>query len=115
MRPWMVEHDRLDAIDGAGQPAPMTMILIRNAQVYAPEPLGQRDLLLGAGKLFWIGSAAPDLPAAFGAPPTHSPMAPGSGSFSFWNHATAWAVNQAPAEQPNIPIFFAGYVLSISR
>ena len=49
MRPWMVEHDRLDAIDGAGQPAPMTMILIRNAQVYAPEPLGQRDLLLGAG------------------------------------------------------------------
>ena len=67
MRPWMVEHDRLDAIDGAGQPAPMTMILIRNAQVYAPEPLGQRDLLLGAGKLLWIGSAAPDLPAAFGA------------------------------------------------
>ena len=58
----MVEHDRLDAIDGAGQPAPMTMILIRNAQVYAPEPLGQRDLLLGAGKLLWIGSAAPDLP-----------------------------------------------------
>ncbi|MBP7366876.1 MAG: beta-aspartyl-peptidase [Pseudoxanthomonas sp.] len=45
----------------------MTMILIRNAQVYAPEPLGQRDLLLGAGKLLWIGSAAPDLPAAFGA------------------------------------------------
>ena len=67
MRPWMVEHDRLDAIDVAGQPAPMTMILIRNAQVYAPEPLGQRDLLLGAGKLLWIGSAAPDLPAAFGA------------------------------------------------
>ena len=67
MRPWMVEHDRLDAIDGAGQPAPMTMILIRNAQVYAPEPLGHRDLLIGGGKLLWIGSAAPDLPAAFGA------------------------------------------------
>ena len=67
MRPWMVEHDRLDAIDGAGQPAPMTMILIRNAQVYAPEPLGQRDLLLGAGKVLWIGTDAPDLPAAFGA------------------------------------------------
>ena len=67
MRPWMVEHDRLDAIDGAGQPAPMTMILIRNAQVYAPEPLGHRDLLIGGGKLLWIGNAAPDLPAAFGA------------------------------------------------
>ena len=67
MRPWMVEHDRLDVIDGAGQPAPMTMLLIRNAQVYAPEPLGHRDLLIGGGKLLWIGSAAPDLPAAFGA------------------------------------------------
>ena len=67
MRPWMVEHDRLDAIDGAGQPAPMTMILIRNAQVYAPEPLGRRDLLLGGGKVLWIGTDAPDLPAAFGA------------------------------------------------
>ena len=67
MRPWMVEHDRLDAIDGAGQPAPMTMILIRNAQVYAPEPLGRRDLLLGGGTVLWIGTDAPDLPAAFGA------------------------------------------------
>ena len=45
----------------------MTATLIRNANVYAPEPLGRRDLLLGGGKVLWIGTDAPDLPAAFGA------------------------------------------------
>lgn len=45
----------------------MTTTLIRNADVYAPEPLGRRDLLLGGGKVLWIGTDAPDLPAAFGA------------------------------------------------
>ena len=45
----------------------MTTTLIRNAEVYAPEPLGRRDLLLGGGKVLWIGTDAPDLPAAFGA------------------------------------------------
>lgn len=45
----------------------MTTTLIRNADVYAPEPLGRHDLLLGAGKVLWIGTDAPDLPAAFGA------------------------------------------------
>ncbi|WP_334178983.1 beta-aspartyl-peptidase [Pseudoxanthomonas sp.] len=45
----------------------MTTILIRNADVYAPESLGRRDLLLGGGKVLWIGTEAPDLPAAFGA------------------------------------------------
>lgn len=46
----------------------MSMILIRNADVYAPEPLGRRDLLLGGGKVLWIGTTgAPDLPAGFGA------------------------------------------------
>jgi beta-aspartyl-dipeptidase (metallo-type) len=44
----------------------MTTTLIRNADVYAPEPLGRRDLLLGGGKVLWIGTDAPDLPAAFG-------------------------------------------------
>ncbi|HRF83145.1 MAG TPA: hypothetical protein PLO34_01780, partial [Pseudoxanthomonas sp.] len=45
----------------------MSMILIRNADVYAPEPLGRRDLLLGGGKVLWIGTTgAPDLPAGFG-------------------------------------------------
>ena len=45
----------------------MTATLIRYATVYAPEPLGRRDLLLGGGKVLWIGTDAPDLPAAFGA------------------------------------------------
>ncbi|PZQ22072.1 MAG: beta-aspartyl-peptidase [Stenotrophomonas acidaminiphila] len=45
----------------------MTTTLIRNADVYAPEPLGRRDLLLGGGQVLWIGTDAPDLPAAFGA------------------------------------------------
>ncbi|KRA42805.1 beta-aspartyl-peptidase [Pseudoxanthomonas sp. Root630] len=45
----------------------MTTTLIRNADVYAPEPLGRCDLLLGGGKVLWIGTDAPDLPAAFGA------------------------------------------------
>lgn len=45
----------------------MTTTLIRNADVYTPEPLGRHDLLLGGGKVLWIGTDAPDLPAAFGA------------------------------------------------
>ena len=45
----------------------MTTTLIRNAEVYAPESLGRRDLLLGGGKVLWVGTDAPDLPAAFGA------------------------------------------------
>jgi beta-aspartyl-dipeptidase (metallo-type) len=44
----------------------MTTTLIRNADVYAPEPLGRRDLLLGGGKVLWIGTEAPELPATFG-------------------------------------------------
>lgn len=44
----------------------MTTTLIRNADVYAPEPLGRRDLLLGGGKVLWVGNEAPELPAAFG-------------------------------------------------
>ncbi|MGY1528829.1 beta-aspartyl-peptidase [Luteimonas sp. A649] len=45
----------------------MNTTLVRNADVYAPEALGRRDLLLGGGKVLWIGTDAPDLPAAFGA------------------------------------------------
>ncbi|MEN1940195.1 beta-aspartyl-peptidase [Luteimonas sp. MJ174] len=45
----------------------MKTTLVRNADLYAPEPLGRRDLLLGGGKLLWIGTDAPDLPEAFGA------------------------------------------------
>ncbi len=57
----------LDAMPGAFQPAAMNTTLVRNADVYAPEALGRRDLLLGGGKVLWIGTDAPDLPAAFGA------------------------------------------------
>jgi beta-aspartyl-dipeptidase (metallo-type) len=38
--------------------------LIRNADVHAPEPLGIRQLLLGGGKILWIGDELPALPAA---------------------------------------------------
>jgi len=44
----------------------MSMTLIRNAEVYAPAALGRRDLLLGGGKVLWIGEAgAADMPATF--------------------------------------------------
>ena len=44
------------------------MMLIRNADVYAPAPLGRQDLLLGGGKVLWIGTDAPDLPGALAVP-----------------------------------------------
>ena len=45
----------------------MSIILLRNAEVFAPEPLGHQDLLLGGGKILWMGRDAPALPEAFGA------------------------------------------------
>jgi beta-aspartyl-dipeptidase (metallo-type) len=40
------------------------MLLIRNAETFAPRPLGLSDLLLGGGKVLWIGRAGefPSLP-----------------------------------------------------
>ena len=40
----------------------MTLLLIRNANLYAPQPLGIRHLLIGGGRILWIGEAACDLP-----------------------------------------------------
>ena len=40
------------------------MLLIENADVHAPAPLGRRSLLLGGGKVLWMGTAPPELPAA---------------------------------------------------
>ncbi|HUO79165.1 MAG TPA: beta-aspartyl-peptidase [Steroidobacteraceae bacterium] len=42
------------------------MLLIKNADVYAPRPLGIRDLLIGGGRVLWQGPAAElrELPAA---------------------------------------------------
>ncbi len=41
------------------------MLIIRNADVYAPHPLGTQDLLLGGGRVLWMGApgALPALPA----------------------------------------------------
>jgi beta-aspartyl-dipeptidase (metallo-type) len=42
------------------------MLFIRNATVYAPQPLGLCNLLVGGGKILWIGGPAelPELPSA---------------------------------------------------
>ena len=40
----------------------MTLVLIRNANLYAPEPLGTQHLLVGGGRILWIGKEALDLP-----------------------------------------------------
>jgi len=40
------------------------MLLIENAEVHSPAPLGRRSLLLGGGKVLWMGTASPELPAA---------------------------------------------------
>ena len=45
----------------------MATTLLRNADVFAPEPLGRQDLLLGGGRILWIGPDAPALPEAYGA------------------------------------------------
>ena len=42
------------------------MLLLRNAEVYAPDALGRLHLLLGGGKVLWMGEAEPALPAALG-------------------------------------------------
>src|SRR6267154_2784379 len=42
------------------------MLLIRNADVFAPRALGVQNLLVGGGKVLWMGPARdlPELPAA---------------------------------------------------
>ncbi len=42
----------------------MTLTLIRNANLYAPTPLGTQHLLIGGGRILWIGKDALDLPAS---------------------------------------------------
>ena len=43
-----------------------TMLLLRNADVYAPVSIGRRHLLIGGGKVLWMGEAEPALPDAIG-------------------------------------------------
>ncbi|GAB2489333.1 beta-aspartyl-peptidase [Arenimonas alkanexedens] len=40
------------------------LVLIRDAEVYAPEPLGRRQLLIGGGRILWIGGMEDAAPAA---------------------------------------------------
>ena len=49
------------------------MLLIRNADVFAPTPLGVRSLLVGGGRILWIGAGTdlPELPSGAAIP---SPM-----------------------------------------
>jgi beta-aspartyl-dipeptidase (metallo-type) len=42
----------------------VTLTLIRNANLYAPKPLGTQHLLIGGGRILWIGKDALDLPAS---------------------------------------------------
>jgi beta-aspartyl-dipeptidase (metallo-type) len=42
----------------------MKLSLLRNAQVFAPKPLGLQHLLLGGGRILWMGPTLADLPAA---------------------------------------------------
>jgi beta-aspartyl-dipeptidase (metallo-type) len=40
----------------------MNLLLLRNAQVHAPEPLGLQHLLLGGGRILWMGATLSELP-----------------------------------------------------
>ena len=40
----------------------MTLVLLRNANLYTPEPLGTQHLLIGGGRILWMGREALDLP-----------------------------------------------------
>lgn len=40
----------------------MTLTLIRNAQLYSPQPLGTRHILIGGGRILWIGDEQLELP-----------------------------------------------------
>jgi beta-aspartyl-dipeptidase (metallo-type) len=42
------------------------MELLRNAELYAPEPRGQAHLLVAGGRIVWIGTDVPALPASLG-------------------------------------------------
>ncbi|QIL21540.1 beta-aspartyl-peptidase [Thermomonas sp. HDW16] len=43
-----------------------SLLLLRNADVYAPDALGRRHLLIGGGKVLWMGESEPVLPDMLG-------------------------------------------------
>lgn len=53
----------LDAKRPLLHPAAMTMLLLRGAEVFAPEARGKQDVLIAGGKVLWIGPDAPALPS----------------------------------------------------
>ncbi|MFK8017306.1 MAG: beta-aspartyl-peptidase [Gammaproteobacteria bacterium] len=42
------------------------MKLLTNASVFAPDPIGTQHLLIGGGRILWMGSELPGLPQALG-------------------------------------------------
>ena len=42
------------------------MLLLRNATVFAPDPRGRLDLLIGGGQILWMGASLSGLPPALG-------------------------------------------------
>jgi len=42
------------------------LTLLRNAEIYAPEPRDTRHLLVGGGKVLWMGRDVPALPSSLG-------------------------------------------------
>jgi beta-aspartyl-dipeptidase (metallo-type) len=40
----------------------VTLVLLRNADLYAPFPLGKQNLLIGGGRILWMGTETLDLP-----------------------------------------------------
>lgn len=45
---------------------PADLCLILNADIYAPEPLGIRSLILGGGRVLWLGEGEPAVDARLG-------------------------------------------------
>ncbi len=41
----------------------MTLVFLRNADVFAPQPLGTQNLLIGGGRVLWMGPDPVELPA----------------------------------------------------
>jgi beta-aspartyl-dipeptidase (metallo-type) len=41
------------------------LTLVKNAEVFAPEALGRRHVLVGGGRVLWLGDSEPELPGSF--------------------------------------------------
>lgn len=50
-----------------GTPPHASLTLLTNLELFAPEPLGRRHLLVAGGRIVWIGESVPALDGALGA------------------------------------------------